>query len=172
MRKLLIILAFFMVIPCFCGCADTLGRDYGEPVNILADAVNQGDTEKYLSAFESKYIEDLTEFYDMASDDSLENILTDVLTTTKDYNKELSGWFMKINLTEKSKSTLDELPEDKSFTVEFKPEGEVEEITEICFEYTVSGFSGKSETKEATFVVYKVNGKYYLHPQHMFFVFQ
>ncbi len=164
---LIVILAFTAV-----SCASTLSGGYGEPVNTLADAVKSGDAEKYLSAFEDKYITELEEYYTIISDTDLLTSVSDVLASTKDYNKDACGAFTSVSVTEVKKEALEDFPADATYTGAFEPDGEVDEILSLTVSYVIEGFSGSTDPKEATFIVYSVNGEYYLHPMHLMFVFQ
>ena len=55
---LIIILSFTAV-----SCASAISGSYGEPINVLAEAVKSGDADEYLSVFEEKYISELEEYF-------------------------------------------------------------------------------------------------------------
>ena len=171
MKKYLIIVLILAALA-LCGCSATVGGDYGEPINDLAEAVADGDTEDYLDVFEDKYIEDLEEYYNIISDTGLYDTVKDMLEVTKAYNKDTCGAFTSISVTEVSKEKLDEFPADAVYTGDFEPDGKVENIYSVTVSYVIEGFKGSTEAKEATLIVYSVDGEYYLHPMHLLFVFQ
>lgn len=164
---LIIILAFTAV-----SCASTLKGKYGDPVNTLANAVKSGDADEYLSVFEDKYISELEEYYTIISDTDLYTSVSEILASTKAYNKDACGAFTSVSVTEVKKETLDEFPADAVYTGTFEPDGEVGEMLSLTVSYVIEGMSGSTDPKEATFIVYSVNGEYYLHPMHLMFVFQ
>lgn len=164
---LIIILAFTAV-----SCASTLKGKYGDPVNTLANAVKSGDADEYLSVFEDKYISELEEYYTIISDTDLHTSVSEILASTKAYNKDACGAFTSVSVTEVKKETLDEFPTDAVYTGTFEPDGEVGEMLSLTVSYVIEGMSGSTDPKEATFIVYSVNGEYYLHPMHLMFVFQ
>lgn len=172
MKKSLLICIVLALALVAVSCASTISGGYGEPVNTLADAVKSGDAEKYLSAFEDKYISDLEEYYTIISDTDLLTSVSDVLASTKDYNKDACGAFTSVSVTEVNKETLEEFPADATYTGTFEPDGTVDEILSLTVSYVIEGFSGSTDPKDATFIVYSVNGEYYLHPMHLMFVFQ
>ena len=171
MKRFLIIISLLAAL-ILCGCSATIGGEYGEPINDLAEAVADGDAEDYLDVFEDKYIEDLSEYYTIISDKGLEATVTEMLDITKAYNKESCGAFTSISVTEVSKKKLDEFPADAVYTGDFEPDGRVEDIYEVTVSYVIEGFKGSTEPKEAKLIVYSVDGDYYLHPMHLLFVFQ
>ena len=164
---LIIILAFTAV-----SCASTLKGKYGDPINTLANAVKSGDADEYLSVFEDKYISELEEYYTIISDTDLRTSISEILASTKAYNKDACGAFTSVSVTEVKKETLDEFPADAVYTGTFEPDGEVGEMLSLTVSYVIEGMSGSTDPKEATFIVYSVNGEYYLHPMHLMFVFQ
>lgn len=172
MKKIVAYILLFGFILCVCGCTGGIEAEYGEPINDLAEAVVGGDVDDYLDAFEDDYVVSLEEYYELVSDSGLEGTLAEALAFTKEYNKESYGKLTKIKLTEVSKTVLDEFPENLVYSGEFKPDGKVEEILSVTVAYVIEGASGSSEQKNATFTVYSVDGEYYLHPVHFFFVFQ
>lgn len=172
MKKYLIFAVFVLALLAVCGCSATVSGGYGEPINDLAEAVAEGDTEDYLDVFEDKYIEDLEEYYNIISDNGLHAAVKEILDGTKEYNKENCGGFTSISVTEVSKEQLDDFPADAVYTGDFEPDGKVEKIYEITVSYVIEGLSGSTEPKEAELIVYSVDGEYYLHPMHLLFVFQ
>ena len=120
---LIIILAFTAV-----SCASTLKGKYGDPVNTLANAVKSGDADEYLSVFEDKYISELEEYYTIISDTDLHTSVSEILASTKAYNKDACGAFTSVSVTEVKKETLDEFPADAVYTGTFEPDGEVGEL--------------------------------------------
>lgn len=164
---LIVILSFTAV-----SCASAISGSYGEPINVLAEAVKSGDADKYLSVFEEKYISELEEYFTIISDVDLETTVSETLASTKAYNKESCGAFTSVSVTEVKKETLGEFPSDAVYTGTFEPDGEVGEILSLTVSYVIEGMSSSTDPKEATFIVYSVNGEYYLHPMHMMFVFQ
>lgn len=153
-------------------CASKLDSSYGDPVNAIAKAVKNCDAKTYLLAFEENYIKDLEEYYLLISDEGLEATVQETLEFTADNNKSNYGMGTAVSLTEKSKTVLDKFPEDAVYSGEFTPGGEVEEILSLTVSYVIEGFNGSSRQNEATFIVYSVDGTYYLHPMHLMFVFQ
>ncbi len=172
MKKSLLICIVLALALVAVSCASTISGGYGDPINTLADAVKSGDAEEYLSVFEDKYISDLEEYYTIISDTDLLSSVAEVLASTKDYNKDACGAFTSVSVTEVKKETLEEFPSDATYTGSFEPDGTVDEILSLTVSYVIEGFSGSTDPKEAMFIVYSVNGEYYLHPMHLMFVFQ
>ena len=170
--KKLIFICFTVFALLLCGCAKTVDGRYGEPINTLADAIKSADAEEYLEAFEDDYIEDLEEYYTIISDTDLLTTVQSTLDQTKNYNKDRCGAFTVISVTEISKQRLDKFPEDASYVGSFEPDGKVEEILSVTISYVIEGMSGSTEAKNATLIIYSVDGEYYLHPMHLMFVFQ
>lgn len=172
MKKVIVFALLLCLVLCASACSKGISAKHGEPINELAEAVVNGDVDDYMDAFEDDYVESLEEYYEIVSDNGLEGALSEALTFTKEYNKETYGKFTKITLTEVSKTVLDDFPENVVYSGEFVPDGKVEEILSVTVSYVIEGTTGSSEEKTATFTVYSVDGEYYLHPVHFFFVFQ
>ncbi len=172
MKKIVLTVLFAVLLLSVSACAATISGEYAEPINDLAEAVTDGDTEDYLDVFEDKYIEDLEEYYNIISDIGLHGTVKEMLDGTKAFNKETCGAFTSISVTEVSKEKLDDFPADAVYTGTFEPDGKVDEILSVTVSYVIEGFNGSTEPKEAKLIVYSVDGEYYLHPMHLLFVFQ
>ena len=172
MKKAILITLTILLALTLVSCASTLSGSYGEPVNALADALKSGDADEYLSVFEEKYVTELEEYFTIISDTDLKTTVKETLDATQAYNKEACGAFTSVSVTEVKKETLEDFPSDAVYTGTFEPDGTVGEILSLTVSYVIEGMSGSTEPKEATLVLYSIDGRYYLHPMHMMFVFQ